>query len=304
MVVTRKFSVSRFWNVVRDHGVTVILGIGAIPVLLLKAAPSPRDRDHKVKRAIQLAIPPNLHQELVSRWGFPWLEGYGITEGNVLAAMPMSHADEMIGSGSMGVPCPEVSLKIVDPEGREAPVGTTGEVLVKGPGMMRGYLNQPEATREALAGGWLHTGDLARVDARGFLYFVGRTKDIIRRSGENVAAMEVENALKLHPKIMDAAVIAVPDEIRGEEIKAYVILVTGESSATVPPDEISAFCRTKLAPHKAPRYVEYRTEDFPRTASMRVRKEVLRSERPDLVTGVWDREEEAAKSLAGRRPTT
>jgi len=289
MVVTRKFSVSRFWDVVRDNHVTVILGIGAIPVLLLKASPSERDRAHHVKRAIQLAIPPNLHQALVSRWGFPWLEGYGITEGNVLAAMPMEYATEMIGSGSMGVPVPEVSLRIVDGHGHEVPVGATGEVLAKGPGMMRGYLNQPEATRATLVDGWLRTGDLARVDERGFLYFVGRTKDIIRRSGENVAATEVENVLKLHPKIMDAAVIAVPDEIRGEEIKAYVILVKGESPGTVPPEEICAFCSAKLAAYKVPRYLEYRTEDFPRTASMRVQKELLRSERPDLVAGVWDR---------------
>jgi len=298
MVVTRKFSVSRFWDVVRDNRVTVILGIGAIPVMLLKASPSHRDRAHHVKRAIQLAIPPNLHQALVSRWGFPWLEGYGITEGNVLAAMPMDHATEMIGSGSMGVPVPEVSLKIVDGHGHEVPVAVTGEVLAKGPGMMRGYLNQPQATRETLVDGWLRTGDLARVDERGFLYFVGRTKDIIRRSGENVAATEVENVLKLHPKIMDAAVIAVPDEIRGEEIKAYVILVKGESPDTVPPEEISCFCSAKLAAYKVPRYLEYRTEDFPRTASMRVQKELLRSERADLVAGVWDRT--ATRRSAGR----
>jgi crotonobetaine/carnitine-CoA ligase len=191
-----------------------------------------------------------------------------------------------------------VSLKIVDGHGHEVPVAVTGEVLAKGPGMMRGYLNQPQATRETLVDGWLRTGDLARVDERGFLYFVGRTKDIIRRSGENVAATEVENVLKLHPKIMDAAVIAVPDEIRGEEIKAYVILVKGESPDTVPPEEISSFCSAKLAAYKVPRYLEYRTEDFPRTASMRVQKELLRSERADLVAGVWDRT--ATRRSAGR----
>ncbi len=289
LVVMRKFSVTRFWDVVRDNGVTLILSFSSIPVFLLKAPPDPRDRDNKVRVAKHLAMPRELHRAVVDRWGFPWIEGYGITEGNVVANMPMEYADEMVGSGSIGIPMPEVVVRIVDDAGQEVAEGGTGEILVRGPGMFHSYLNRPEATAAALVDGWLHTGDLGRVDERGFLYFMGRTKDIIRRSGQNLAAAEVEDVLRAHPKVLDAAVIPVPDAERGEEVKAYVVLVDDEDERSFPPQEITNYCSDRLAAYKVPRYVEYRREDFPRTPSMRVRKEVLKAERADLTTGCWDR---------------
>jgi crotonobetaine/carnitine-CoA ligase len=298
LVVMRRFSVSRFWDVVRDHGVTQLLSFSSIPVFLLKAPPSPRDRAHRVRLARHLGMPPHLHRQIVDRWGFPWVEGYGITEGNLVAGMPLAYAEAMVGSGSIGIPVPELALRLVDASGCPAASGEVGEFLVKGPGMFRGYLNRPEATAAVLRDGWLHTGDLGRVDGRGFLYFEGRAKDIIRRSGENLAAAEVEDVLRAHPKILDAAVIAVPDEERGEEVKAYILPVAGESSATLPPQEVVAFCADRLAPFKVPRYVEYRTTDFPRTPTMRIQKEALRRERADLVAGVWDRQR--ADRLPGR----
>jgi crotonobetaine/carnitine-CoA ligase len=277
--------------------VTQILSFSSIPVFLLKAPPHPRDRDNRVRVARHLAMPPHLHRQIVDRWGFPWVEGYGITEGNLVAGMPLAYAEAMVGSGSIGIPVPELSLRIVDATGRDVAPGESGEFLVKGPGMFRGYLNRPAATREVMKDGWLHTGDLGRADSRGFLYFMGRSKDIIRRSGENLAAAEVEDVLRSHPRILDAAVLAVPDAERGEEVKAYVLPVAGESEATLSPDEIVAFCAERLASFKVPRYFEYRTADFPRTPTMRIQKELLRQERPDLVAGVWDRE----RHRAGRR---
>ena len=131
----------------------------------------------------------------------------------------------MTGSGSIGLPCPGVSIRLVDEQGEEVGVDEPGEVLIKAPGMMRGYLNRPDATAEALSDGWLHSGDLARRDESGYLYFLGRKKDIVRRAGENVAAAEVEDVLRSHPEVLEAAVVAVPDELRGEEVKAYVALV-------------------------------------------------------------------------------
>jgi crotonobetaine/carnitine-CoA ligase len=166
--------------------------------------------------------------------------------------------------------------------------------------MFRGYVNRPEVTVQTLAGGWLHTGDIARQDERGFLYFMGRSKDIIRRSGENVSAAEVEEVLRSHPRVLEAAVIAVPDELRGEEIKAYVMTVPGASQDTLSPAEIVAWCARKLAKYKIPRYIEYRTIDFPRTPSMRVKKEELRAERRDLAAGAWDREAPESSPGAGR----
>jgi crotonobetaine/carnitine-CoA ligase len=170
-----------------------------------------------------------------------------------------------------------------------------GEFLVKGPGLMRGYLSRPEATAEALRDGWLHTGDLGRRDERGYYYFVGRKKDIIRRSGENLAAAEVEEVLRSHPNVLDVAVLGVPDELRGEEVKAFVLPVEGHTEATVPPEELAAWCADRLAAYKVPRYIEYRTTDFPRTPSMRVQKDLLRA--AEGSARVWDREHPAAPDL-------
>ena len=167
LVVMRRFSVSRFWDVVRDHRVTLILSFSSIPLFLLKAPPDPRDRDNRVKVARHLAMPPDLHRQVAERWGFPWIEGYGITEGNVVTSMPLEYADEMTGSGSIGIPVPEVDLRLAGDDGADVPEGTTGEVMMRGPGMFRGYLNRPEATQQAMPGGWLRTGDLCRQDERG-----------------------------------------------------------------------------------------------------------------------------------------
>lgn len=292
LVVMRRFSVSRFWQTVHDFGVTELLTIASMPVLLLKAPPGPLDRSHRVRHAVQVGLPAELHSEMVERWGFPFLDNYGSTEAGFISRVPLELAGELIGSGSIGLPVPEMSVRIVDEEGHDVPTGEVGEFVLQAPGMMRGYLNRPDATADVLRDGWLHTGDLGRSDERGFLYFVGRKKDMIRRSGENVSASEVEEVLRTHPGILDAAVIAVPDPLRGEEIKAYVILVDGNSQReSISPEAIAAFCRSKLAPYKVPRYIEYRSTDFPRTPSMRVQKDELRRERPDLLDGVWDREQ-------------
>jgi crotonobetaine/carnitine-CoA ligase len=295
LVVMRRFSVSRFWEVVRAHRVTLILSFASIPLFLLKARPDPRDRDNQVRVARHVAMPPDLHRQVVERWGFPWIEGYGITEGNVVTSMPLEYAEEMTGSGSIGIPLPEVDVRLVDGDGADVPTGATGEFLVRGPGLFRGYLGRPEATAAALPGGWLRTGDLGRADERGFLYFMGRKKDVIRRSGQNLTAAEVEDALRAHPMIIDAAVIGVPDRERGEEVKAYVLLAGGKTESDLPGEAIVAFCASRLAWYKVPRYVEYRATDFPRTPSMRVRKELLKAERKDLAGGSWDRDRTGAR---------
>lgn len=290
-VAMRRFSVSRFWNVVREHRVTQLFAIASIPSLLMKAPPDPRDRDHGVRFALQVGVPAKQHAALNERWGFPWVEGYGLTETGLVIAMPLDLAEGMTGSGSIGVPCPEVEVRLADEAGTEVPVGTPGEILVRGPGMMRGYMGRPDATAETLRQGWLHTGDLARADRRGFLYFMGRRKDMIRRGGENVSAAEIEAVIRSHPAVLEVAVVPVPDELRGEEIKAHVATVEG---ASITPQEVVEHCRGLLAGHKLPRYVELRDRDFPRTPSMRVRKAALIAEDVDPVASSWDRERERA----------
>jgi crotonobetaine/carnitine-CoA ligase len=290
LVVMRRFSVSRYWDVVRANEVTVLFGIAATASLLLKAPPGERDRDHRVRLAIHVGIPAQIHAELVKRWGAPWVELYGLTETGAIVSMPAGYADAMTGSGSIGLPCPGAEVRVVRPDGEDTAEEEIGEIVVRAPGLMRGYLNRPEATAETFRGGWLHTGDLGRRDGRGFLYFQGRIKDIIRRLGENVAATEVENVLRSHPKVLEAAAVAVPDELRGEEVKAHVLLTADQTQASCPPDELIAFCADRLARYKVPRYVEYREADFDRTPSMRVKKEQL--DRSADRVRVWDREKE------------
>lgn len=290
MVAMRRFSVSRYWRVVRDLDVTVLFGIASTASLLLKAPPSDDDLRHKVRLSIQVGIPAPLHQDLVDRWGVPWVEAYGLTETGVIVSMPVGQAGQMIGSGSIGLPCPGADVRIVGPDGTEAADGQPGEIVVRAPGLMRGYLNKPDETAATFRGGWLHTGDLGRRDAGGYLYFAGRIKDVIRRAGENIAAAEVETVLRSHPGVLEVAVVPVPDDLLGEEVKVHVLLGTGQSPESVPPGELVAFSAERLARYKVPRYVEYRVEDFDRTPSMRVKKETLdRSADPGRV---WDRSAE------------
>jgi crotonobetaine/carnitine-CoA ligase len=290
MVAMRRFSVSRYWPVVRDLDVTVLFGIASTASLLLKAPPGAADRAHKVRLSIHVGIPAPLHQELVDRWGVPWVEAYGLTETGVIVSTPVQKAAAMIGSGSIGVPCPGADVRILNPDGTEAADGQPGEIAVRAPGLMRGYLNKPAETAETFRGGWLHTGDLGRRDAAGYLYFAGRIKDVIRRAGENVAAAEVETVLRSHPAVLEVAAVPVPDDLLGEEVKVHVLLGNEQSPQSLPPAELIAFSADRLARYKVPRYVEYRTEDFERTPSMRVKKENLdRSADPGRV---WDRSAE------------
>jgi crotonobetaine/carnitine-CoA ligase len=156
-------------------------------------------------------------------------------------------------------------VRVVDAGDRPLPAGQAGEIVLRGPGMMDGYLDDPQATAAVLRDGWLHTGDLGRLDERGRAYHVGRLKDMIRRGGENIAAREVEEVLLTHPRVRLAAVTAVPDDIRGEEVKAYY------AGDDVTPAELAGYCRARLAAFKVPRFWQPEA-DLPRTDSQRVAK--------------------------------
>jgi crotonobetaine/carnitine-CoA ligase len=291
LIVMRRFSVSRFWPVVQRNRVTQLFGSASAAQLLLGNSGGDAEARNQVRFAVHVGIPKTIHQELVSRWGFPWVEAYGLTETGLVLAVPLALADKVVGSGAVGLPCPDVSISIVNDDGVATSIGETGEILVQAPGLFRGYLNQPAATQSAMKDGWFHTGDLGFRDADGFIHFAGRKKDIIRRSGENIASAEVEDVLRSHSLVLDAAVIPVPDPLHGEAVKAYILPISGITSSDVRPEDLLQYCRENLAPFKVPRYFEYRYEDFPRTPSMRVKKEALRDEREDLIAGCWDSEE-------------
>jgi len=195
--------------------------------------------------------------------------GYGLTESaapNVL--MPL----EKIKPGSVGKPVPWIEVKIIDEQGNELPVGEVGEIIMKGWPVTPGYYRQPDLTAETIKDGWLYTGDYGRFDEEGYLYIVGRKKDVIIVGGLNVFAPEVEGVLRQHPKVKDVAVVGVPDPVRGEAVKAVFVTVDGKPMTEY---EVTSFCRQHLARYKIPTIIETRSE-LPKTGSGKVKKELLK----------------------------
>ncbi len=201
------------------------------------------------------------------------IDGYGCTECYGFILTPYLRGFKYK-PGSIGIPTPVQDVRLVNDREEEVPVGEVGEIVARGPIVMKGYWNRPEETREAMRGGWFHTGDLARKDEDGYYYIVGRKKEMIISSGFNIYPKEIEEVLYQHPKVADAAVVGIPHAYKGEAVKAYVILKPGMKAA---PEEIIEYCRSKLAVFKAPSLVEFR-EDLPRTASGKVLKRVLQEE--------------------------
>jgi carnitine-CoA ligase len=281
-VVLDGFHPSSFWAKVREHQVTYFYCLGAMPALLLRMPADPADREHRVRAVQASAIPPALHAALEERWGVPWYEAFGMTETGADMRVTDADHDELVGTGCLGHPASHRKVAITDADGHPVPAGQTGEIRLAGAGMMDGYYGDPEATARAMRDGWFRTGDLGRMDSSGRVYHAGRLKDMIRRSGENVAAREVEEILLTHPAVRLAAVTGVPDEIRGEEVKACY--VTSDGTAGVTPAELAAFCAERLAAFKVPRYWQP-AADLPRTDSERVIKERL----GELTTPVFDR---------------
>lgn len=293
LVVMRRFSVSRFWETAVRFEVTRLVSIGAIPGLLLKAAPSPAESAHRIQLALSVGAPPAQHAELVARFGFPWVEYYAMSETCVTIALPLAYADRYVGTGAVGIPVPEAHVRLVGSEGNVLNGAAAGELEVSGPWVpFREYLGNPEATAEILHDGWIRTGDLMRRDVDGVYYFEGRRKELIRRGGENIAPAQVEDVLRTHPAVVDAAVVPVPDPVREEEVKAYV-----QVRADVSPHELADHCAQHLAPHKVPRYIELRTDPFPLTPSQRIRKQELKVGGVHRVEGVWDRLAESSQGV-------
>jgi long-chain acyl-CoA synthetase len=201
-------------------------------------------------------------------------EGYGLSE-----APTATHCNPLRGEnrlGSIGLPLPDVDARIVSLEDglSEMPVGEAGELVIRSPQVMVGYHNMPEETAQALRGGWLHTGDIARMDADGYFYIVDRKKDLIKPGGMEVWPREVEEAIAAHPKVAEVAVAGIPDDYRGETVKAWVVIKAGESMSE---SEIQNWCRERLAPFKVPTHIEFRPQ-LPRSTVGKVLKRVLLEE--------------------------
>jgi carnitine-CoA ligase len=281
--IGRRFSASRFWDEARTFDATVFNFLGATLTILWKQLPSERDLDHRVRLAWGVPMPA-WKSEWERRFGFPLYELYGLTDAGIPAYDAL---DGPKPPGSCGRVIPEFEVAIVDVDGRAVPVATVGEITVRGrePGLvMTEYWGMPEATREVLREGWLHTGDLGRLDADGYLYFHGRAKDAIRRRGENISAHEVEEVLMRHPDVVEAAVIGVPSELTEQDVKACVVLRAG---AATTPAELRAHCAVRMPAFMVPRYIEI-VAHLPKTATQKVEK--FRLVADPFTPGTWDGE--------------
>jgi acyl-CoA synthetase (AMP-forming)/AMP-acid ligase II len=264
LVVLPRFSASGFWASAREHGATLTYVLGTMPLLLHKQPPHPHDRDNRMRVVLCSGIQPGLHAAFEERWGAPWRELYGSTESGPDLVSPLD-AGDTVGTGALGVAPPgkEVTL---DEE--------TGEILVRGVPMMKGYWNHPEATAHAFRGGWYHTGDLGVRDEHGRLRHAGRIKDMVRRDSENISCAEVEHVLAQHPAVLSAALVPIADDLWGEVPKAFIQLRPGHAATRDTAMSVIGHARERLAGFKIPVYVEF-VEEFALTPSARIEKRHL-----------------------------
>jgi crotonobetaine/carnitine-CoA ligase len=278
-------SVARFMDWVHRYQIHFCI----FPELVYRQRAREDDARTALRRVATYGHAKAIHRDLERRFNVVAREGFGMTEVGSAMSMPYE-ATHMVGSGACGLPSAFRECRIVDQEGHDVAQGAVGELVVRGPGVTKGYYKKRHANRSAFFGDWFRTGDLFVEDERGYYSIIGRIKDMIRRSGENIAAREVEAALVAIEGVEDAAAIAVPDATRGEEVKAYIVLKPGYTKATLQPAHILEQLAKVLAPFKLPRYLEY-VATLPKTPSEKIKKDALKAEKPDLRVDSWDQVE-------------
>ncbi|HJP66529.1 MAG TPA: AMP-binding protein, partial [Actinomycetota bacterium] len=267
------FSISNLLERFIETDATVFMGVGMMGLAMLSAPPSDRDRQHRLRVALMFPFTPEQQAQFEARFGAKVMtQLYGQTE---CGAIAYSRISEPRNLASLGRPAPYFEVKLFDDDDREVPIGEVGEIVVRPNvpnAMYQGYWRKPEDTLATWRNLWHHTGDYGRADAEGFITFVDRKKDALRRRGENVSSIEVERAIVTHPKIAEVAVHAVPSEMSEDDIKACLVLEPGQ---TVEPDELFGFFKETLPYFAIPRYVEVMPE-LPKNATLRVMKHLLR----------------------------
>jgi crotonobetaine/carnitine-CoA ligase len=275
IILPERFSPTRWWKDVVTARATVIHYLGVVPPLLLNQPASAEDRSHRVRFGLGAGVEPELHEVFEKRFGFPLVEVWGMTETGRIFADDVE--PRQIRTRAFGRPFGGFEAKVVDAVDKEVPRGSDGELLVRaaGPdprdGFFSGYLKNPDATAEAWRGGWFHTGDVVRQMPDGMLVFVDRKKNIIRRAGENIAAAEVEAVLQAHDAVAQVAVLAVPDEIREEEVMACVVPMPGVTADSRLADQLMGWALAKLAYFKVPGWLLF-VERLPTTGTQKVQK--------------------------------
>jgi len=279
LTVLDRFHPRSWWASVRESGATCLHYLGVMPSMLMGLPEGPDDRAHAVRFGFGAGIDPKLHAAFEARFGFPLVEAWAMTETGNGAVIAASHPPRRVGESCLGRPGAGMELRIVAEDGTEVPPGQPGELLVRaaGPdpraGFFREYHKDPQATAEAWAGGWFHTGDLVRQVPSGEVFFVDRKKNVIRRSGENIAAVEVESVLMRHPAVRAAAVAAVPDPLRGDEV--FACLVADHPSADLA-RQIAEWALGQMAYYKVPGHIAF-VDRLPLTATNKIQRAELKA---------------------------
>jgi acyl-CoA synthetase (AMP-forming)/AMP-acid ligase II len=278
----RHFNAERWLDLVERERIT---HCHLVPTMLFRVLESPKlaTTDYSSLQTIgygSAPMPTERVERLMETFGNILIQGYGLTEISSIAAVldKADHLAAMNGDrerlNSCGRPAFGCELRVVDDEGRDVKPGEVGEIIFRGPQVMSGYWNEPDKTAETIRGGWLYSGDMAKVDDRGYLYIVDRKKDLIISGGANISSREVEEVLYWHPSVREASVIGKPDEQWGELPHAFVSLLPDQPAAT--PDELVAFCRERLANYKCPQQIQI-IDDLPKSAMGKILKTELRA---------------------------
>jgi long-chain acyl-CoA synthetase len=263
-----RFDAAHALRIIAGHGVSVFEGVPTMYVALLHQ-PDRADYDTSALRMCisgGAALPVEVLRGFEEAFGVPVLEGYGLSETSPVASF--NHPGRERKPGSIGTPIRDVRMLVVDEAGDEVALGSVGEIVIRGPNVMKGYWQRVEATAEAIRDGWFHTGDLARVDEDGYFYIVDRKKDLIIRGGYNVYPREIEEVLYEHPAVAEAAVIGLPHEALGEEVAAAVALKPG---VTITADELRDYVKGQVAAYKYPRHV-WIVDALPKGATGKIQK--------------------------------
>ena len=271
-VILERFTPDGVLQAIQDHRITIFPGVPTMFNYLVNFA----DRTKydltslRIAKSAGAVLPAKLMHDFQTLYGVPLVDGYGITEAHSFVTLndPTGKRPD----GSCGKALEGVEVRIVDREDREIPPGERGELVFRGPTLPVGYVNRPEATAEALRGGWYHSGDVAYMDAEGYIYIVDRFTDTIICGGYNIYPKEVEDVIYAHPAVLDVAVVGVPDDAKGEIPKACVVLKPGGQATA---EELDAYCRLNLAAYKVPRVIEF-MDKVPKTASGKTQRFLLR----------------------------
>jgi crotonobetaine/carnitine-CoA ligase len=283
MAIGERFSASGFWAEIARHEATIFNSLAAMIPILCKQPPSPHDRAHRARLTACAATPADVWRQFEERFGVRIVEGYGLTE---TAGFCVRNPLHDVRIGTIGRPMSFVATRVVDEADREVAPGARGEIALRSSrphAFMAGYFKMPAETAAATRGGWFHSGDLGFADGDGYLHFVDRIKQSIRRRGENVSSWAVEQVVNAQPAVLESAAVGVPSELGEEEVKICVVLRPG---ATLDPLDLVRWCEERMAYFMVPRYVELR-DSLPKTATERVEKYRLKQEG---IGAAWDRE--------------